>query len=343
MSPPSRRSGPLRTAVIGAGCIGSFHARTVAERVPNFSLVAVVDPDDGAARRVAEPYGASAHADVAAVLADVDAVVISSPATTHADLVAAAAGAGVAVFVEKPMSLSLEDADRAITAAQRAGVPLQVGFNRRFAPDFAAAHRQVSEGAVGTPQLLRSLTRDPALVDPGRIGPWVIFTETLIHDFDFLNWMNAGARPVEVHAMADALVAPEYRESGLLDTAVVTIRYDNGALAVAEASFQAVYGYDVRGEVFGSGGMVTVGDVRSSSTRTFGPAGAAAETTRSNVDLFADAYTEELHAFARAARTGEGAHPSGDDARAALVIALACIDSVRERRAVTIGADGSRS
>src|SRR5690554_3259724 len=110
-------SGSIRTAVVGGGSIGSFHAQTVAERVPDLALVAVVDPDAAAARRIAEAYGAAAHTEVTAVLDAVDAVVVSSPAATHTDLVVAAAEAGVAVFVEKPMALSLEDADRAITAA----------------------------------------------------------------------------------------------------------------------------------------------------------------------------------------------------------------------------------
>jgi len=157
------------------------------------------------------------------------------------------------------MAMTLSDADRAITACRTAGVPLQVGFNRRVAADFAAARQVVVDGGIGTPQLMRSLTRDPGLANPAAVPPWTIFTQTLVHDFDTLNWLNPGARAVEVGVMADALVAPDFKDSGLLDTAVVTIRYDNGAIATAEASFSAVYGYDVRGEVFGSAGMVTAG------------------------------------------------------------------------------------
>lgn len=196
---------------------------------------------------------------------------------------------------------------------------------------------------MGTPQLLRSLTRDPGLANPGAVRPWTIFLETLIHDFDTLNWFNAGARPVEVFAAADALVAPEFKESGLLDTAVVTIRYDNGAIATAEASFSAAYGYDVRGEVFGSGGMVTAGDVRANSARHYTAGGEASATTRLNIELFHQAYTDELVSFVDAVRGGEVVGARGEDARAALVIALACIASVQQGRAVAVAPDGSLS
>ncbi|KHK97866.1 dehydrogenase [Microbacterium mangrovi] len=335
-------SSPVRLGLIGAGWIGAFHAESIARRIPDTELVTVADPVPGAAERVAAPFGARASLDAADLITDpaVEGVVISSPAFTHADLVVAAAQAGKAVFVEKPMALTLEDADRAISAAASAGVPLQVGFNRRFATDFAAARALVLDGRVGTPQLLRSLTRDPGLANPGAVKPWTIFNETLIHDFDTLNWFNAGASPVEVVALADALVAPDFKDGGLLDTAVVTIRYDNGALAVAEANFSAVYGYDIRGEVFGSAGMVTAGDIHATSARYFGADGAWAETSRLNIDLFRQAYTDELAAFAVAIRTGEVAGARGEDARAALALALACRASVERGTVVRLGADG---
>ncbi|HEY8717846.1 Gfo/Idh/MocA family oxidoreductase, partial [Pengzhenrongella sp.] len=325
---------------------GGFHAESVARRVPGAELAAIADPAPGAADRVARALGVDrTYTDVADLIADdsIDGVVICSPAFTHTDLVVAAAAAGKAVFVEKPMALTLADADRAIAAAAAAGVPLQVGFNRRYSADFAAAHRIVSAGGIGTPQLLRSLTRDPGPwpADPASVRPWTIFFETLIHDFDTLNWLNQGARAVNVYAAADALVAPDFKHSGLLDTAIVTITYDNGAIATAEASFSALYGYDIRGEVFGSAGMVTAGDVRTTSLRHFTSTGQHADTTRANVDLFAQAYTDELAAFADSVRTGILTGPSGEDAKAALVIALACIESHRTGAPVAVAQDHS--
>jgi myo-inositol 2-dehydrogenase/D-chiro-inositol 1-dehydrogenase len=321
----------ISAGIIGAGRMGSFHAENLAHRIPGTRLAAVADPAPGAAQRLADRLGCpKALTDIGALLADpdIDAVVIATPARTHADLVEAAARAGKAVYCEKPMAVTLAEADRAIAAAADAGVPLQVGFNRRYDAGFRAAHEKIAAGAIGTPQLLRSLTRDPGLADPARIPPWTIFLETLIHDFDALRHLNPGAEPVEVFAMADALVRPDFKDRGLLDTAVVTIRFDNGALATAEASFQAVYGYDVRAEVLGSAGMLTMGDLRRTHLTAYGPDGASAECVTYDQDLFHDAYVAELADFTDSVRTGRTPSVTGEDARAALSIGLAAIQSV---------------
>jgi myo-inositol 2-dehydrogenase/D-chiro-inositol 1-dehydrogenase len=333
----TRGSAPVGVALIGSGRMGTFHAETVARRLPGARLVAVADPAPGAADRLAGTLGADrAYPDVQAVWEDdaVDAVVIAAPARTHADLVVAAAAAGKAVFCEKPMAVTLPDADRAIDAARRAGVVLQVGFNRRFAPDWAAARALVDAGSVGTPRLLRSLTRDPGGFDPARVRPDTIFLETLIHDFDALRFLAPGAEAVEVSATADALVEPDWRDRGLLDTAVVVVRFDNGAIGTAEACFEAAYGYDVRGEVLGSGGMATMGDGRRTGLVFSGPAGRVVDTGRSDQELFADAYTAELVAFVDAVAAGTPPLVTGEDARAALAIALAAAESVRAGRPV---------
>jgi myo-inositol 2-dehydrogenase/D-chiro-inositol 1-dehydrogenase len=259
----------------------------------------------------------------------VDAVVITASSTAHATLVAAAAGAGKAVFCEKPAGMTLSEVDGGVAATAAAGVPFQVGFNRRFARDFAAGRAAIDEGRVGTPQLLRSVTRDPGLADPAAVPPWTIFTQTLIHDFDTLLWLNPGAEPVTVYAVADALVAPAYTDSGLLDTAVVVVRFDNGAVGTAEASFSATYGYDVRGEVFGSAGMVTMGGGPRGSLVLSDAAGRHVETVRGDVELFGDAYTAELAEFVAAVREHREPAVTGHDARRALAVALACVDSVR--------------
>ena len=153
-------------------------------------------PSRSPPKRLAAELDADA-VDVDTLLArpDVDGVLITAPARSHTDLVVAAAAAGKHVFCEKPMAVTLADADRAIAAAEQAGVVLQVGFNRRFAPAFAAARAAIDAGRIGTPQLLRSLTRDPGpfTADPARIPQWTIFLETLIHDFDTLCFLNPGA------------------------------------------------------------------------------------------------------------------------------------------------------
>jgi myo-inositol 2-dehydrogenase / D-chiro-inositol 1-dehydrogenase len=330
---------PLGVALIGSGRMGSFHAATLARRLPGARLVAVADPAPGAAQRVVTDLGTGrACTDPAEVFGDpaVDAVVIAAPARFHAELVVAAARAGKGVFCEKPMALSLADADRAIDAARAAGVVLQVGFNRRFAPDWQAARALLDSGELGTPRLLRSVTRDPGGFDPSRVPPDTIFNETLIHDFDALRFLNPGAEAVEVYATADALVEPAWRDRGLLDTAVVVVRFAGGATGVAEACFEAAYGYDVRGEVFGSGGMATMGDGRRTGMVFSGAAGRTVETARSDQELLAGAYVAELAAFVDAVRGATPPPVGGEDARAALAIALAAAESVRAGRPVRI-------
>jgi myo-inositol 2-dehydrogenase/D-chiro-inositol 1-dehydrogenase len=299
----------------------------------------VADPAPGAAERSAGVLGADrAYGNVARLWDDhaVDAVVIATPARTHADLVVAAVGAGKHVFCEKPMAVTLADADRAIDAARAAGVVLQVGFNRRFAADWVAARQVIDSGRLGTPRLVRSLTRDPGGFEPSRVPPDTIFLETLIHDFDTLRFLNPGAEAVEVSATADALVEPAWRDRGLLDTAVVVVRFDNGAIGTAEACFEAAYGYDVRGEVLGSGGMAQMGDGRRTGMTFSDATGRSVETVRGDQELFADAYTAELTAFVDAVRSGTPAPVTGEDARSALAIALAAAESARAGRPVRI-------
>ena len=335
------RTKPVRVGLIGAGRIGSFHAESIARRLVDADLVAIADPAPGAAEKLAAHLGTpQATTEVSALLAnpEVEAVVIATPARFHTSVLVEAVAAGKAVFCEKPMALTLAEADRAIAAAKSAKVPLQVGFNRRWDQAFAEGRAAIDAGKVGTPQLIRSLTRDPGPfgADPAKVPPWTIFYETLIHDFDTLLWLNPGATPIEVVAIADALVRPDFRSEGFHDTAVVTIRFDNGSIAVAEANFSALYGYDIRGEVFGSGGMIAMGDVRRSSLTLFDKNGVSNDTWRRDTDHFVHAYTAQLASFVAAVRSGKVTGPTGEDARNALAIALACIRSVIEGRKVEL-------
>ena len=343
---------PVRIGLIGSGWMGAFHAESVARRVPGAALAAIADPNTESAQSLALQLGtAQVTASAEDIFADpeIDAVVIASPARFHSPLIAQAAAAGKHIFCEKPAGQSLAELDAALAAVEQAGVHFQIGFNRRYADDFRAAKEDLAAGAAGTPQLLRSLTRDPgtgSIPNAARVPAWTIFLETLIHDFDTLNWFNEGAEPIEVYAVADALVEPSLRNQGFLDTAVVTIRYSNGAIAVAEANFSALYGYDVRGEVFGSKGMVQAGRATETEARRYTAEGLSADTPRLNVELFRQAYTDELADFAasvRAKRDG-GTSPSSNitltpgaaDARRALAMALACIESVKSGAPVAV-------
>ncbi len=184
---------PLRVAVVGTGRIGAMHAELLAHDVPGAALAAVHDPDRASAARVGAQLGVEAVADVDALLArdDVDAVAICSSTDTHADLMVVAAEAGKPIFVEKPVSLDLAELDRALAAVERAGVPLQVGFNRRFDPAHQAVHEAVASGAIGPPHIVRISSRDPhppPLEYARRSGG--IFLDMTIHDFDMARYVT---------------------------------------------------------------------------------------------------------------------------------------------------------
>jgi myo-inositol 2-dehydrogenase / D-chiro-inositol 1-dehydrogenase len=319
--------------------MGAYHGETLAFRVPGARLAGVADTVPVLAEQVATRNGCHHWTeDPERLLADpeIHGVVIATPARFHVDAIVAAAESGKAIFCEKPLAEDLATADRALQAVRSARVLLQVGFQRRFDRAYLEAHELVTTGKLGSVQLMRSITRDPRLERPESLRPWAIFRETLVHDFDVMRWFSGGAEPVELFAMDDALVRPELKDRGFRDTAVVTVRFDNGALATADASFQAVYGYDVRAEVFGSAGMATVGDGRRSSLIHHTPNGALQRRVDWFTELFGEAYTRELTHFVECVRTGGQPACTGEDGRAAVAMACAAIRSVETGRSVKV-------
>ena len=275
---------PLHVGVIGVGRIGRMHADLLAHQVPGAAVTAVYDADPGASRAAAEDLGVDAVDSVEELLADahVDAVAICSSTDTHADLIVAAAQAGKAIFCEKPVSLDLAELDRAITAVEAAGVAFQIGFNRRFDPAHAAVAEAVADGTVGDPHLVRITSRDPApppltyLASSGGM-----FLDMTIHDFDMARFVT-GSDVVEVYARGAVRVDPGFADAGDIDTAVVTLVHVNGCLTTIDNSRRAVYGYDQRVEVFGSGGMVARRTRRSTRPSSMTPTASTRPRSRSS-------------------------------------------------------------
>ena len=249
----------VRIGLLGCGRIGSMHADLVARRVPGTALAAVYDVAADMAISVAETFGARRASSATELIEadEVDAVAICSSTDTHMDLLVEVAAAGKPAFVEKPLSLDLAEVDRGIGAATEAGIAVQVGFNRRF----DAAHRHVRDrvaaGDVGDVHLVRISSRDP---DPPPIAyievSGGIFCDMTIHDFDMARFVT-GSEAVEVYATGAVRVDPAIGAAGDLDTVVVVVTHDNGAITTIDNSRRAVYGYDQRVEAFGSGGMAT--------------------------------------------------------------------------------------
>jgi myo-inositol 2-dehydrogenase/D-chiro-inositol 1-dehydrogenase len=330
----------LNVALVGAGLMGSFHAETLAHRLPHARLAVVADADEAKARDLLSLLGLDEtryERDAQAAVDDpsVQAVVIATPARFHAELIVAAARAGKPSFTEKPLAHTIAEADRAIEAVAAAGTFLQVGFQRRFDRGFARARQAVDDGTIGQVHLLRSITRDPAVPRPEGPLPWAIFLETMIHDFDVLRWL-AGSEPVEVSAMAASLAWGEQVATGFVDTAVCTVRFANGALATADVSFSGAFGYDVRAEVFGTGGMMAVGDGREDNASLYTAAGVSRPHSAWFKPMFGEAYIAELAHFVECARTGTTPTVTGLDGRESLQMALAAIESAQSGRTILL-------
>ena len=321
--------------VIGVGRIGSMHADLLTRQIPGATLAAVHDAVPAAAQAV----GARAHAAVDELLADpaVDAVAICSSTETHADLIVAAARAGKAIFCEKPISLELAEVDRALAAVEAAGVPFQIGFNRRFDPAHQAVHEAVMRGDVGDPQLVRISSRDPAPPPMEYVrGSGGIFLDMTIHDFDMARYVT-GSEVVEVFARGAVRIDPAFAEAGDVDTALVTLVHESGCLTAIDNSRQAVYGYDQRVEVFGSRGVATSENplAHTAVVRTADGASSAA-LPYFFLERYIPSYLREWEAFVHAVQTGGPTPVSGPDARAPLVIGLAAWQSLTEGRPVKL-------
>jgi myo-inositol 2-dehydrogenase / D-chiro-inositol 1-dehydrogenase len=329
----------LRIGVIGVGRIGRMHADLLARRIPGATVTRVHDVHSESARDVAETLGVMAVSDVEELLgaSDVDAVAICTSTDTHADLIVAAAEAGKAIFCEKPVSLDLATVDRALAAVDAAGVPFQIGFNRRFDPAHAAVAAAVAEGEIGTPQLARITSRDPAPppLDYIRTSGG-IFLDMTIHDFDMARFV-VGSEVVEVYARGGVRVDAEIGEAGDVDTAVVVLEHENGCLTTIDNSRQAVYGYDQRVEVFGSAGMASSENPLAHTALVRSAAGTRQATLPYFfLERYIPSYLREWEAFVAAVSAGATPPVTGRDARAPLVIGLAAWQSLREGRPVRV-------
>ncbi|MBB4660462.1 inositol 2-dehydrogenase [Conexibacter arvalis] len=329
----------LRVGVLGVGRIGRMHAELLHRQIPGARVTWVHDPHEETARRAGERLGVSVAGDAAALLAadDVDAVAICSSTDTHVDLIVAAARAGKAIFCEKPISLELAAVDRALAEVEAAGVPFQVGFNRRFDPAHASVARAVADGTVGDPQIVRISSRDP---EPPPLSyvrvSGGIFLDMTIHDFDMARFVT-GSEVVTVSAHGALRIQPEFAEAGDVDTAVVTLEHENGCLTAIDNSRRAVYGFDQRVEVHGSQGMAASEDPRihSGIVRTAG--GTCAPTLPFFfVERYTASYLAQWTAFVEAVRDGTAPAVGTRDARAPLAIGLAAWRSLRERRPVPV-------
>ncbi|RTG99372.1 inositol 2-dehydrogenase [Thermus scotoductus] len=328
----------LGLALLGAGRMGQVHAECLGG-IAEARVVAVADP----VREQAERAAFLARAErvfldplEAMEAPGVEGVVIVTPTPTHAPLIREAARRKKAIFCEKPVALDLPSTQEALEEVRTQGVPFQIGFQRRFDPGYAQAKALLEEGALGQVDQFRAVGRDPfppPLAYLATSGG--IFLDMGVHDLDLARFLVGEVE--EVFAWGTVRVDPEIGALGDVDTATLVLRFRNGALGVVENSRRAVYGYDIRTEVFGEKGKLVVEALPKTPLWRFGPG----EEVRLDhfhffTDRFREGYRLELLAFVRGVLQGVPLSPGPEDALESLRLALAATLSLREGRPVRV-------
>ena len=330
----------MNVGLIGAGRIGKIHAENIVHHMPRVKITRIADVAADKVRDWAHGLGITqVSADAKDVLLDKDvqAVLVCSSTDTHADMVVAAAEKGKHIFCEKPVDLTVAKVKKALAAVSKAGVTIQVGFNRRFDHNFRRVRDLVRQGAIGDPHIVRITSRDPAPPPPEYVKvSGGIFLDMTIHDFDMARYL-AGSDAVEVYAKGAVLVDPAIGKAGDVDTAVVTITFQNGCLGVIDNSRKATYGYDQRVEVFGSkGALACANDTPSSVTLSNETGVAGDKPLYFFLERYHQAFVDELNAFFDMVLDGKPC-PVGDiDGLKPLLMGFAAKKSVAERRPVKI-------
>ena len=336
----------FRLAVVGAGRAGTLHAVNASRWLGDAELACLVEIDEARAADVAKELDVPVYASFEAALAHdlFDGVVITTPTFTHRELTVLATAAGKHVFCEKPLALTLDDCDEMIACAEDACVALQVGFVRRFQPEFVEAKRRIDAGEIGTPMLVKSLTRGPGLPPA-----WAhelrasngMLAEVNSHDFDCVRWL-VGSEIERVYAETAnfkgalrGVVAEDF-----YDNAVVTLRFASGAIGTIDGTCPADVGYDARVEVLGTEGLLVIGQHQATSLLEIRARGAGEVPTYASwPQRFEPGYREELRAFVDAARSGTQPLVTGVDGRAAVAAVLASNRAWLEGRPVELASE----
>jgi myo-inositol 2-dehydrogenase/D-chiro-inositol 1-dehydrogenase len=311
-----------------------------ATRIPGVEVAAIADVDLKAAQDLAAHLRVpAALEDYQAILSDrtIDAVAICSSTDTHAKIITEAARAGKQIFCEKPIALDLETIDAALSAVEKPGVKLQIGFNRRFDPSFRKVHTMVAEGKIGAPHIIRITSRDPTPPPLSYVKvSGGIFLDMTIHDFDIARYLS-GSEVEEVYTVAGVLVDPAIGEAGDVDTAIITLRFANGAIGTIDNSRNAIYGYDQRVEVFGSNGMVQAHNNSPDQHVYFNAEGVhSSKPLYFFLERYMESFVAEMKEFVQSIRENTSPPVTGIDGRIPVVIGLAAKKSYLEHRPVKL-------
>ena len=327
----------IGVAFLGVGRMGETHLRNL-RSIAGAKVVIVADPNLEAAERGKELSQAElAITDVEKAIEHpaVDAVIIVTPTNTHARLIELAAKAGKAIFSEKPIALELEETRRVVEVVKERGVPMQLGFMRRFDPGYGKAKQRIEGGELGKLETFRALSRDtypPEL--KFLLGSGGLFVDMAVHDLDLARFLVGEVD--EVCAWGGVLIDERFSKANDVDTAVTLLRFRNGVLGVIETSRRSNWGYDIRTEVAGSLGKVIVEAPQKTPLLFARDFQSTFDHYENFPDRFEQGYRLELEAFFDALKTGCQPSPGPEDALETLRLALAATESWQERRSVKV-------
>lgn len=329
----------INVGLIGVGRMGLVYAEDLAYRVPQANLVAASDINP-AVEASAKALGvAKWYPNFQDLIDDksVDAVVIITPTSSHRDIIIAAAKSGKAIFCEKPLSISLDEAREIQQVIADTGVFFHMGFMRRFDRGYRVAKEKIEQGEIGTPVLFKASSRDPfrpslEYMDPRHSGG--IMIDMGIHDIDLARWMMGEIS--SVYTIGGVLAYPEVNEVGDIDNAVVTLNFASGALGVIDLSRSGVYGYDIRAEILGTKGTLKVGYLRETPVTVLNKEGVTHDTVPYFMERFERAYIDQLQNFIENFSTGKPPSITCADGVADLEVAYAATISYKEKRPVGI-------
>ncbi|HUK50577.1 MAG TPA: inositol 2-dehydrogenase [Terriglobales bacterium] len=328
----------MRVGVCGVGRIGCLHAENLACNAERAELVSVADPIKALARKIADRFGARMYASSREMIKKerLDAVVVATPTPTHAKLVELAVDAHLPVFLEKPIALTLKEADKIASLVNRSGIKFQLGFNRRWDPSYSKAEKEIAEGKIGRTLVVKTCARDPQPPPDAYIKhSGGIFVDECIHDFDMALWlMKDHVR--QVWAMGTTLVYPQFSKYGDYDNAVAILRFSNRGLGIVEGSRTSTYGYDLRTEILGDRGQIQVENWKEHATRRWDKSGITEDQYPWFLTRFAEAYKREITGFCEYVARGDRSPVSADEGREALRLALAARESARKGSAVEL-------
>ena len=327
----------IGVAFLGAGRMGKTHVRNMAS-IPNARTIVVADPNPDNAetgKNLARAQRASTDPVEAILDPEVEAVVISTPTDTHAALIETALHAGKAVWSEKPIAQDLAETARIVDLWRTTGVPVQLGFMRRFDPGYERAKRLIDGGELGRIEQFRALSRDtfpPPL--EYLLGCGGSFLDMCSHDLDLARFLVGEVE--EVHAWASVLFDERFAKADDWDTSLIMLKFHNGALGVVETSRHSEWGYDIRTEVAGAVSKVVVDGAQKTPATVSRKFGWEGDLYESFPDRFEVAYRRELEVFFENLGAGRPVGPGPDDALETLRLALACVKSWREGRSVRL-------